>query len=100
MEKILQIGIIAVLAWTLSACGGSHSHDHSGAKTEQNATDATDKSGPEYTSAYICPMHCPGSGSDKPGACPVCGMDYVANEDLKEDAHDHDHDHDDPNHKH
>lgn len=35
--------------------------------------------GIEYTSAYICPMHCEGSGSVMPGTCPVCGMDYVKN---------------------
>jgi rubrerythrin len=35
-----------------------------------------DTSGPEYSSKYICPMHCKGSGSDQPGVCPVCGMDY------------------------
>lgn len=33
----------------------------------------------EYTSLYICPGHCKGSGSDKPGTCPVCGMDYMEN---------------------
>lgn len=37
--------------------------------------------GPEYTSAYICPMHCEGSGSAEMGTCPVCKMDYVANAD-------------------
>jgi hypothetical protein len=41
-----------------------------------------DGQGPEYTSAYICPMHCEGSGSSEPGTCPVCGMDYVKNPDL------------------
>ena len=35
-----------------------------------------DKTSKEYTSAYICPMHCEGSGSEEPGKCPVCGMDY------------------------
>jgi hypothetical protein len=45
--------------------------------------------GPEYTSAYVCPMHCEGSGSDKPGKCPVCGMDYVANTDHMKDGHKH-----------
>ena len=35
------------------------------------------QSGKEYSSAYICPMHCEGSGSDTAGLCPVCGMDYV-----------------------
>lgn len=47
------------------------------------------KQGKEYTSAYICPMHCEGSGSDKPGECPVCGMDYKKNKDHKSDGHDH-----------
>jgi hypothetical protein len=52
--------------------------------------------GKEYTSAYICPMHCTGSGSDQAGTCPTCEMDYVVNEKVKEtgteapDAHDHD----------
>lgn len=41
-----------------------------GVKTEE-------KSGPEYTSKYTCPMHCKGSGSAAEGKCPVCGMDYV-----------------------
>ena len=46
------------------------------------ASDA-EKQGKEYTSAYICPMHCEGSGSDEAGKCPVCEMDYVKNEDHK-----------------
>ena len=43
----------------------------------------TEQQGKEYTSAYICPMHCKDSGSDKEGKCPVCGMDYVKNENFK-----------------
>ena len=39
----------------------------------------TAETGKEYTSAYVCPMHCEGSGSDSAGLCPVCGMDYVEN---------------------
>ncbi len=39
----------------------------------------TNKTGKEYTSAYVCPMHCEGSGSDSAGTCPVCGMDYIEN---------------------
>jgi len=35
---------------------------------------------PAYTSAYVCPMHCEGSGDEQPGKCPVCGMEYVKNE--------------------
>ena len=30
----------------------------------------------EYASAYVCPMHCEGSGSDKEGECPKCGMEF------------------------
>ena len=49
----------------IMSCGG-HKHEQSG-------------QGKEYTSKYICPMHCEGSGSESPGTCPVCGMDYVKN---------------------
>ena len=44
-----------------------------------NTNSENDKSGKEYTSAYVCPMHCEGSGSDTAGTCPNCGMDYVKN---------------------
>ncbi len=63
-----------------------------------NSSSKTEKQSKEYSSAYICPMHCEGSGSDKEGKCPVCGMDYVKNENHKaegknEESHDgHDHD--------
>lgn len=38
------------------------------------------KQGKEYTSAYVCPMHCEGSGSSSEGQCSVCEMDYVKND--------------------
>ena len=65
---------------------------------------AEDKTGPEYTSQYVCPMHCEGSGSDQAGTCPVCKMNYVLNEEFEaqykaEDAHDG-HNHDGHNHDH
>ena len=47
---------------------------------DNNANQGT-LEGAEYTSAYICPMHCEGSGSTEMGTCPVCKMDYVVNED-------------------
>ncbi len=40
-----------------------------------------DQTGTEFSSAYICPMHCDGSGSSEAGNCPVCKMDYVQNPD-------------------
>jgi len=55
-------------------------HDMEGMETEK-------MEGKEYTSKYVCPMHCEGSGSDEEGKCPVCGMTYVLNEDFKMDNH-------------
>ena len=68
--KFVSIALFAI-GLTLISCGNKSNNS---AKTEQ-----TEKQGKEYTSAYVCPMHCEGSGSDKAGKCPVCGMDYVKN---------------------
>lgn len=73
--NFLLIAATAVMM-TMAACGNADNK-------------AADENGPEYTSAYVCPMHCEGSGSAEPGQCPVCGMDYVMNEDHKADGHDH-----------
>ncbi|MBD1260170.1 hypothetical protein HZY62_06205 [Maribacter polysiphoniae] len=53
--------------------------------TETNA----ENQGKEYTSAYVCPMHCEDSGSDKEGKCGTCGMTLVKNEDHKSNGHKH-----------
>ncbi len=86
--NLLSVSLF-VLMLALAACGGSGEHQHNGEGHQHEQTEATteegsveDKTGPEYTSAYICPMHCEGSGSAEPGQCPVCGMDYVANTEL------------------
>ena len=100
--NFLKFGFFAIIfSMTLFAtsCGG-HDHDHDGDGHEQHEgqdadadgtsdADTPDKTSKEYASAYICPMHCEGSGSDAEGKCPVCGMDYVKNEDHNEDGHDH-----------
>jgi uncharacterized paraquat-inducible protein A len=52
-------------------------------------TETTEKQGKEYTSAYVCPMHCDGSGSDNEGTCGTCGMTLVKNEDHKANGHKH-----------
>jgi uncharacterized paraquat-inducible protein A len=52
-------------------------------------TETTEKQGKEYTSAYVCPMHCDGSGSDTEGTCDTCGMALVKNEDHKANGHKH-----------
>jgi hypothetical protein len=75
---LLGVGI------AFSACGSSSSD-----------TNTEEQQGIEYTSAYICPMHCDGSGSEEAGKCPVCGMDYVKNEsyDSEGEAGHEGHDH-------
>lgn len=72
---LVIISFFSLVALTTS-CGNKNK-----ATTEQT------KTGKEYTSAYICPMHCDGSGSDEAGTCPVCGMDYVKNEDHEGHSH-------------
>ncbi len=89
LSAILIISFFAVLTVGVTSCGGN--------ETSQEKTEA--EQGKEYTSAYICPMHCEGSGSDQPGNCPVCGMVYVENEEHSHDGHGHDHG-DDHDHSH
>lgn len=66
-STIFKTTIIAFMVIGFTACTTS---------TKDNST----KTGIEYTSKYICPMHCEGSGSAEAGQCPVCGMDYKLNE--------------------
>lgn len=84
MKMLRNLILISFLALFISACGGNDrsGHDHDGHDAEMSQPADKDKTGPEYTSVYVCPMHCDGSGSDEPGECPVCGMDYVKNENL------------------
>lgn len=56
---------------------------------KDNKTKTTEKQGTEYRSAYVCPMHCKESGSDKEGKCGTCGMTLVKNGDHKANGHTH-----------
>lgn len=82
MKNLKIFFLFAVLFSTgilISSCGNSADNG-----------DQQEMQGKEYTAAYVCPMHCEGSGSDEAGKCPVCGMDYVKNEDHGADGHEHD----------
>ena len=76
LKTVLVIAALAFASFSFSSC--DNAGDAKVDKTEQN-----EKLGKEYTSAYVCPMHCEGSGSDKEGKCPKCKMDYIKNEDHK-----------------
>lgn len=83
--------LVFTMGIVISACN-SKGTESTATPTEEAATPAPEAAavdttapapegeGPEYTSAYICPMHCEGSGSDQPGNCPKCGMAYEKRE--------------------
>ena len=93
-KTILLFVAMLVTSAALSSCGnkaGDTAQQEKQEPQEQQAQEGqTAQQGKEYTSAYICPMHCEGSGSDEPGKCPKCGMEYVKNEGHGDAMHDHD----------
>lgn len=81
-KTVIAIALLSGLFLTVSCKGKSEENG-------ETTTEQTAEQGKEYTSAYVCPMHCEGSGSDKEGTCPTCGMDYVALADHTGDGHEH-----------
>lgn len=77
----MVIPAFLLLAIMISSCGNS-------AKSKEAQME---KQAKEYSSVFVCPMHCDGSGSDSPGTCPSCGMNYVKNDEHTSDGHTHDH---------
>ena len=84
----LLTALLLVLSFTFvfTACGDSAATTETATET---ASEAPHGEGKEFTSAYVCPMHCDGSGSDTAGECSVCGMEYVAKADHTENGHKH-----------
>jgi hypothetical protein len=98
MRSLQSIGVGAILfslALFVFSCGSnSNSHDHGeGEHPHESAghdhDGAAHGEGTAYTAAYVCPMHCEGSGSETAGTCPVCKMDYVAQAEHTKDGHTH-----------
>jgi len=81
LKMFLFLAFLSTGALTVASCGGSASQG-------EEATEQADDRGPEYTSDFVCPMHCEGSGSDKAGTCPKCGMAYVENTEKSDEEHD------------
>ena len=78
--KTLTIIIISFAALLLSACSEDSSN------VDMPATDKMDKNETAVEHAekhlapnYVCPMH-PQIIRDKPGNCPICGMDLIKKE--------------------
>ena len=98
MKTLLTLSLTAVLFFTFSCKPKAEQKKentteiHSEHSTHEghdgmNMDDSGENQGKEYTSKYVCPMHCEGSGSETEGNCPVCGMSYVLNENFKTEEH-------------
>ncbi len=80
VKTVLGILVLGLMLTTVSCKDAKK--DNSTTKTEQSEKK-------EHASAYVCPMHCEGSGSDAAGECPNCGMTYAKNEDHNANGHEH-----------
>ncbi len=60
METVQKFGALLFIALAFIACGKKDEHAHHA----------------EVVEKYTCPMH-PQVVQDKPGSCPICGMDLV-----------------------
>lgn len=88
--RSLAILFFAVLVIALWSCGGTNQkHEGHGHEHNESMETSMHGEGKEYTSVYICPMHCQGSGGGEAGTCPKCGMNYVAQADHVKDGHKH-----------
>ena len=82
LKMLFLFVFLAASTLTMAGCGNTTSEN-------SESTVQPHGEGTEYTSAYVCPMHCKDSGSDAAGTCPACGMDYVAQADHANDGHAH-----------
>ncbi|MEX0275759.1 MAG: heavy metal translocating P-type ATPase, partial [Flavobacteriaceae bacterium] len=80
MERHIELGIFQSAMekaggnYSIHFPGKHHDHPEKGQKTMPKGTG---------TGIFYCPMHCEGDKTyDKPGDCPVCGMDLVEEQSL------------------
>ncbi|WP_343707500.1 heavy metal translocating P-type ATPase [Flavobacterium sp.] len=60
------------------SCCSSHKKEHHGHNHDHHKTDTKKVHHHSANGVYYCPMHCEGDKTyNKPGDCPVCGMDLV-----------------------
>ncbi|MCB0422881.1 MAG: efflux RND transporter periplasmic adaptor subunit [Bdellovibrionales bacterium] len=90
-NKVIGLSVLVVVlgiggVWWLGHSTGDHSVHQEGLQPNSEK--------------YICPMH-PQIISDKPGACPICGMDLVkSNEKNEPEEQNHDEHHGDRSNQH
>ena len=91
LSFILLIAALFMVGASFQSCKDKGTTS-AGTTPSKEKMEHMEKQGKEYTSAYVCPMHCEGSGSDQPGNCPKCGMAYKKNDmkGMNHDGHNHD----------
>lgn len=91
--KLMMASMLVLsFLFVFTACGEAPAEADTAVETEtpaEAAAQAPHGEGTEYTSAYVCPMHCAGSGSEQAGECPECGMTYIAQAEHTENGHTH-----------
>jgi hypothetical protein len=91
------IGILLCsLLIALSSCGGKNVDRPAPALTPEQAARANQAQTPPVVPPgqtvasnvkhYICPNNCAGSGGDVAGTCPVCGTEYLHNQEWHNQA--------------
>lgn len=73
--RLCTIGRAAVV---LVALAGTSCQDQPAAHTTKS-----DSPQPQAVAAYVCPMRCEGSASNRPGKCPVCEMELERNPEYR-----------------
>jgi hypothetical protein len=102
VKSISLFVLVFGLGLLMTSCSGSDSqsnnsddqqeemmHEDQGHHDGTTSASYSHGEGKEYTSAYVCPMHCPESGSEEAGNCPKCGMAYVPLAEHTENGHTH-----------
>lgn len=97
-KSMTALMLVLSISFAFTACGDTATETETAVETAvettveaavEAAVEAPHGEGKEFTSAYVCPMHCTDSGSDAEGKCPTCGMAYVAQTEHTGNGHKH-----------
>ena len=96
MRSMLLMALAMMLLSGISSCGPKSNTVRDAARDSLHPNTAvqgqpTNVASSSFTQGaavfhYICPNNCPGSGGDAAGKCPVCGTDYIHNQEYHNQA--------------
>ncbi len=85
MKPFVKIIALSSVVFILAACSDDKAMEKATTADTKKET-ALEHAAKHMDPTYICPMHPEASQSDKPGTCPICGMDLVKVEADNEQA--------------